>query len=388
MNFWSLISSSYKSLIKHKRRTFLSILGIIIGVFTVIIVLSLTEAFRTFVMDEYKKVGKDLMWVAFENSYQQFTEKDMNVFNRPQFIKMYSPYTSAMFNLIKDGNEGVVKVIGTNSNYSHIRFLRVNGRYINDSDIISKANVCVISDDVRKKFMYKHLNPIGENLRIKGINFTVVGYLAPPESNTRTGLDEGSDIFIPFSTFEKVFGTNRIDMVFFSVDDETKNAQNKTEIYQLLLGIGKDNLSFHIDSVYDNMKSMSLVFFAISFFTTIISSVGLIVSGIGIMNVLLMTIAERRWEIGLRKAVGADNQNIFLYFLMESIILCSIGAVIGLVLSFAAITIISFITKLQISVSWIAASVSITFCSIVGLFFGIFPSFKASKLEPLECLEQ
>src|SRR5690606_14800035 len=127
-----------------------------------------------------------------------------------------SPYTSAMFNLIKDGNEGVVKVIGTNSNYSHIRFLRVNGRYINDSDIISKANVCVISDDVRKKFMYKHLNPIGENLRIKGINFTVVGYLAPPESNTRIGLDEGSDIFIPFSTFEKVFGTNRIDMVFFS----------------------------------------------------------------------------------------------------------------------------------------------------------------------------
>lgn len=391
MNFWSLISSSYKSLKKHKRRTFLSILGIIIGVFTVIIVLSLTEAFRLFVMDEYKKVGSNLMWVSFENKAEinyQFTEEDLALFNKTQFIKFYSPYTATVIDFQKDGNKGSVNVVGTNPNYALIRSLKINGRYINELDIMSKANVCVISDHVRKKYMYKKIDPIGENIQIKGVNFTVVGYLSPPTSNTRTGLDNESEIFIPFLPFKRVFRTSRVDRVFFSVEDERKIDQYKSDIFQLLLGAGHGHLSFHIDSVYDSMKSMSLLFFAVTFFTTLISSIGLIVSGIGIMNVMLMTIAERRWEIGLRKAVGADNRSIFLYFLIESIILCAIGAFIGLLLSFIAITIISFITNLKINLSWLSATISISFCSLVGLFFGIFPSFKASKLEPLECLEQ
>jgi putative ABC transport system permease protein len=177
-------------------------------------------------------------------------------------------------------------------------------------------------------------------------------------------------------------------MVLFSVKDPEKSEQYSAEIQQKLLSRKSGNLQVRIDSIYKNMKNVSIIFMVATLGAAVITSVGLIVSGIGIMNVLLMSIAERKWEIGLRKAVGADNKSILLQFLMESILLCIMGALIGLLLSVGIIEVLSFFAKLSIKISWVSVVISVGFCSFVGVFFGIFPAIKASKLDPLECLEQ
>ena len=393
MELICLIKVTYKSLTKQKLKSFLSVLGIIIGVLTVVIMTSISEGFREYVMNEYNKVGHNLMWVIPKNSdvgdvRGQLVEEDLSIFYENEFVDMVSPYTSADFYMKRSGREGVVKIVGVNSSYDRLRLLNINGRFINDNDIVSKSNVCVISDEVRKNYLYQNISPIGEKIQVDGVSYVVIGCLAESQSNTKTGLDDKDSILIPYSAFERNYGTKRIDMVLFSVKDPEKSEKYSAEIQQKLLSRKSGNLQVRIDSIYKNMKNVSIIFMVATLGAAVITSVGLIVSGIGIMNVLLMSIAERKWEIGLRKAVGADNKSILLQFLMESILLCIMGALIGLLLSVGIIEVLSFFAKLSIKISWVSVVISVGFCSFVGVFFGIFPAIKASKLDPLECLEQ
>lgn len=389
MSLWNLIKSSFSSLKKNKMRSFLSILGIIIGVVTVITVLSTSEAFRTYIIKEYKNVGTKLMWLIPDDGNRSINkgleEKDLNILSSLSFVKLSSPYTSMPHSIKMNGQQGNINVVGVNSSYDEIRMLKAEGQFISNIDYINKSRVCVISDDVRKIYLNRNINPIGSSLKIKGVNFTVIGYLPPKNSSAKLGLDESNCVYIPLSTFWNCFDTQSIDMIMFTVDDETMCSQYKATIQQKAMGTNKN---IKIDSVYENMKNMDFIFTTVTIVTILITSIGLIVSGIGIMNVLLMSIAERKWEIGLRKAVGADNRNILMQFLTESVMLSFIGAASGLIVSLAMIISLSFFTKLPINISWFAAVVSISFCSIIGIFFGIFPAIKAAGLEPVECLEQ
>lgn len=394
MRLLTLVKCSYLSLRKNKMRSFLSILGIIIGVVTVIAVLTLSEAFRTYVINEYNQIGNNLMWAMPDNTKQsnnkigRLKSNDINKFNDFNFISGLSPYASTQQYIKMNGQEGLINVVGTNSYYDNLRMLDVQGRFINDIDNINISRICVISDDIRKKFLYRDMDPNGNTITFNGMEFTVVGFLPPKKSNTQIGLSEDNSIYIPINTYRRSFQTDDIDMILFSVADETKAEQYKSIISQKFLDTKDGGLKIKVDSVYENKKNAKFLFSIITVVTVLITSIGLVVSGIGIMNVLLMSIAERKWEIGLRKAIGADNGSILLQFLVESVLLCFTGAVIGLVLSLILIITVCFFAKINANLSWYAIIVSVSFCNVIGVFFGIFPAIKASKLDPMECLEQ
>lgn len=394
MDFWSLLRSTSSSLVKHKMRSFLSILGIIIGVTAVVLTVSVSEGLRSYVFQQYENVGHSLMWVIpeydsqIDKKFSQLTTKDLPIFDQMDFIIKYSPYVSNSYHLRKDGREGIVEIVGVSPNYGDLRLLQPIGRFITENNMLSLSNVCVISDEIRMKYFYSVIDPIGEAINLNGIRYTVVGYLPPKDSTTKNGLDENLSIYIPFTTMQQRFGTERIDMVIFSVVDETKSSEYKNIIQQQMLGQKRGDFKMRIDSIYENMKNMNLLFDLATAGTALITSVGLIVSGIGIMNVLLMSIAERRWEIGLRKAVGANNKSILIQFLTESLLLCIVGAATGLIFSIAVVELVNYFFKLSIQLSFVAVGISIGFCSLVGIFFGIYPAIKAARLDPLECLEQ
>lgn len=390
MKIVSLIKCSYISLIKDKMKSFLSILGIIIGVLTVVTVLSISEYFRTYVMNEYEKVGDNLMWITPDYSQSNnsiLSLDDVENIKKFPFIQGASPYAVTTEKININGRVGNVSVVGVNAYYKELRSLDVTGRFISDVDNLNSNRICVISDSVRKKYVSRDLDPTGSTITLNGEDFTIVGYLPSKKDSTQNGLDEDNSIYIPYNSFCRYYESEKLDMYMFSIDDATSVARYKTLVQQSLLGVSQD-IKLKIDSVSENMRNMQFVFNIITCVTILITAVSLMVSGIGIMNVLLMSITERRWEIGLRKALGADNRTILLQFLIESLLLCITGAAIGLIVSKASVIILSYFIKINIQLSMFAVLVSVSFCCLIGLFFGIFPAMKAAKFEPLECLEQ
>lgn len=386
----SLVKCSYDSLVKDKMKSFLSILGIIIGVITVVTVLSISEHFKTYVMNEYEKVGNNLMWITSDNSQSKnsvLSLEDVDNIKQFSFVQSASPYAVTTEKLNINGRTGNVSVVGVNASYKVLRSLDVNGRFICDVDDLNNNRICVISDSVRKKYVNRNIDPTGSTITLNGEDFTIVGYLPAKKESTKNGLDEDNAIYIPYNSFCRYYEREKLDMFLFSIDDVASVKKYKTLIQQSLLSVSQD-INLKIDSISENMKNMQFVFNIITCITILITAVSLMVSGIGIMNVLLMTITERRWEIGLRKALGADNRTILLQFLIESLLLCITGAIIGLFISKASVIILSYFIKINIQLSMFAVLVSVSFCCLIGLFFGIFPAMKAAKFEPLECLEQ
>lgn len=386
----SLVKCSYDSLVKDKMKSFLSILGIIIGVITVVTVLSISEHFKTYVMNEYEKVGNNLMWITSDNSQSKnsvLSLEDVDNIKQFSFVQSASPYAVTTEKLNINGRTGNVSVVGVNASYKVLRSLDVNGRFICDVDDLNNNRICVISDSVRKKYVNRNIDPTGSTITLNGEDFTIVGYLPAKKESTKNGLDEDNAIYIPYNSFCRYYEREKLDMFLFSIDDVASVKKYKTLIQQSLLSVSQD-INLKIDSISENMKNMQFVFNIITCITILITAVSLMVSGIGIMNVLLMTITERRWEIGLRKALGADNRTILLQFLIESLLLCITGAIIGLFVSKASVIILSYFIKINIQLSMFAVLVSVSFCCLIGLFFGIFPAMKAAKFEPLECLEQ
>ncbi|WP_455718087.1 ABC transporter permease [Anaerosporobacter sp.] len=390
MKILSLVKCSYDSLVKDKMKSFLSILGIIIGVITVVTVLSISEYFRTYVMNEYEKVGDNLMWITPDYSQSKnsvLSLEDVDNIKKLSFIQSTSPYAVTTEKLDINGRTGNVSVVGVNASYKDLRSLDVKGRFICDVDDLNCNRICVISDSVRKKYVNRSIDPIGSTITLNGEDFTIVGYLPSKKESTKNGLDEDNAIYIPYNSFCRYYESEKLDMYMFSIDDVASVTKYKTLIQQSLLSVSQD-INLKIDIVSENMKNMQFVFNIITCVTILITAVSLMVSGIGIMNVLLMSITERRWEIGLRKALGADNRTILLQFLVESLLLCITGAIIGLFVSKASVIILSYFIKINIQLSIFAVLVSVSFCCLIGLFFGIFPAMKAAKFEPLECLEQ
>ncbi|WP_455717285.1 ABC transporter permease, partial [Anaerosporobacter sp.] len=343
MKILSLVKCSYDSLVKDKMKSFLSILGIIIGVITVVTVLSISEYFRTYVMNEYEKVGDNLMWITPDYSQSKnsvLSLEDVDNIKKLSFIQSTSPYAVTTEKLDINGRTGNVSVVGVNASYKDLRSLDVKGRFICDVDDLNCNRICVISDSVRKKYVNRSIDPIGSTITLNGEDFTIVGYLPSKKESTKNGLDEDNAIYIPYNSFCRYYESEKLDMYMFSIDDVASVTKYKTLIQQSLLSVSQD-INLKIDSVNENMKNMQFVFNIITCVTILITAVSLMVSGIGIMNVLLMSITERRWEIGLRKALGADNRTILLQFLVESLLLCITGAIIGLFVSKASVIILS-----------------------------------------------
>lgn len=393
---------SIHSLRLNKMRSALTALGIIIGVGSVIAMISLGAGARTQVTERIKAMGTNLVMVipgkmsfrgpghAGATSIQSLTLDDANYLkSRCNLIKEIAPVIAGSA-IVKYKNKTLnTTVSGVPPVYFQIRELKSSsGRLFYDRDNEGYRNVCVLGNNV-KQDLFADLDPVDMLIKLKNVNYRVIGVLETKGEASIGGQDD--NVFIPLSTAQlRLFGTDKVRVINMEIASDKVITDAIKEIERLMRIKHKitdpENDDFTVRSQKEMQQLMESVTGVLTLLLGGIAAISLLVGGIGIMNIMLVTVTERTREIGIRKAIGAKRKDILVQFLIESITLSLVGGLVGILLGIGGSVAISKIAKWTTTVTPISILISFFFAVAVGLFFGIYPANKASKLNPIEAL--
>ncbi|MEI6529153.1 MAG: ABC transporter permease [Candidatus Falkowbacteria bacterium] len=393
---WEIVKMSFESLLAKKTRTFLSMLGIIIGVATVIAVFAVGKGAQESVNSQFQNLSANSILIM-PNRGRGFTSSSKLSATDAQLLLSADHIASAAGAI--QGNASVsygstdksYGIVGADQNFISLSNLTIeSGRGIDETDISGKTQVAVIGSTVVSDLFAGSNNVVGEMITVAGKKIEVVGVLK--KLGSRVGMisiDEA--IIVPSSTAEKsILGSRGQVMITTTVDNVNNSGAATSSITSILRAEHKLKASQEDD--FRIMDAGSMVAAAqasaktLSTLLTAIAAITLLVSGIGIMNVMFVTVAERTKEIGIAKAIGGKQSDILTQFLLESIILSMVGGLIGMIIGQAAIPIISYFKLMSMASSWTGPVLGFSFSVLVGVFFGFYPAFKASRLDPVDAL--
>jgi len=393
---------SFNSLRLNKMRSGLTMLGIIIGVGSVIAMISLGAGARTQVTKQIQSMGTNMVMLmpgkmSFRGpghfgstSALSLTLDDATYLkNRCNLIKEIAPQISGSVIVKYKSKTLNATVSGVPPAYFAIRELKpASGRLIYDKDNEGYRNVCVLGNNI-KKDLFADLDPVDMVIKLKNVNYRVIGVLETKGEASMGGQDD--NVFIPLSTAQlRMFGTDKVRMITMEITS-SKDIDNAIKEIEKLMRIkhkisNPEDDDFTVRSQKEMQQLMENVTGTLTLLLGGIAAISLLVGGIGIMNIMLVTVTERTREIGVRKAIGAKRKDILVQFLIESITLSIVGGMVGILLGVGGSVAISKIAKWTTTVTPISIFISFFFSIAVGLFFGIYPANKASKLNPIEAL--
>ncbi len=393
-----------------KLRAALTMLGIIIGVAAVIGVMSIGIGASYYISSQIESVGTNVVTIipgaisqggirsAF-GAQQTLTYEDYQALARPENVPdamAVAPSLNRPAQVVAGPNNYNTTVVGTTPESEVIRnIVMASGRYITEQDLAASANVAVLGDTVAKQ-LFPDSDPVGQTIRINRLAFTVIGVMAPKGSNLFVNLDDL--VVIPYTTaYNKLFGgrsprgEGRIvtAITIKAADADAINrvmeeaAQVLRQRHNIRPGQGDD---FSVLNAAELLSTFNAITTALTVFLSAIAAISLVVGGIGIMNIMLVSVTERTREIGIRKAVGARRRDILLQFLVESVILSVTGGVFGILGGIALAEAIRLTGLIQPLVSPFSVLLATLFAVAVGLFFGIYPAQRAARLDPVEAL--
>ncbi len=287
------------------------------------------------------------------------------------------------------GNWGAA-IVGVEPDLRQVRNWSVtHGRFVNDDDVKKAANVCLIGETVRQKLFPDKANPVGEWLRVPPLRLQVVGVLGE-KGRSPTGADQDNQIFIPLTSMRTLVGEQRIDVILASTHNETELDAAKAAIVHALrqqhrLKPDAPN-DFDVSSVREMAELAEVLTKTLQILVGIIASISLIVGGIGIMNIMLVSVTERTREIGIRMAVGATGQDVLVQFLIEAVVLALGGGVLGVSLGIGGAWALAEVAGWPLVISPGMVLLAFAVAAGVGIFFGYYPAYKASRLDPIEAL--
>lgn len=405
MDLKSTLKMALVSLKINKMRSILTSLGVIIGVSSVIIMLAVGEGASQKIAKDMESMGSNLLMIHSaaatsggvrmgRGTKPTLTLKDANVIEKECTGLLGVAPTSKETQQLTYGNQNwSTNVTGTNSDYIKIRDWEIlYGRNFFSEELKNSSKVAIIGNTVSNE-LFGDVNPVNKTIRIGNVPFKVIGLLKPKGQNGM-GQDEDDIVFIPILTAQKkVFGSefpNTVNMIMVkTVDDNQLNVaeQQITEILRRRHKIGVNglddfevrNLAQMQETIKSSAKTMSILLGAIA-------SVSLMVGGIGIMNIMLVSVTERTKEIGIRMAIGATTFDIRLQFLIESLLLSLFGGVIGIITGVLGAVLIKILTGTNIFITGFSIIISIGFSALIGVTFGFYPAYRASLLNPIEAL--
>lgn len=386
MNLRESMKMAIRSIKTNKMRAFLTMLGIIIGVASVIVLVSIGQGSSKSVKDQINGLGTNLLTVNITDTEAVvLTDEMVTELADLQGVSEVSPVVTGRV-YAKNGSESAqVSMTGTNAAYSSVKDLELSqGRFLSDLDSELRLKNVVLGSDTAET-LFGNGKAVGETFQIGGISYHVVGVLQ--SKGTSLGSSGDDVIIAPISTAKRALKSMAIGSVYVKAESEDMLTPAMYRIQGTLTSLfpnQSDNYS--VSNQEDLMETMSSVSDTMTLMLGGIASISLLVGGIGIMNIMLVSVSERTKEIGIRKAIGADRKSILQQFLLEAVVLSSMGGLAGVVIGIGLAELVSVTAGLTISLSFSITALAFLFSLFIGVIFGVFPANKASKLNPIQAL--
>lgn len=392
---------AWASLVANKLRSLLTMLGIIIGVAAVIALVSIGNGVKQDIEDSISSLGSNLLVVMpgaprtpgvrpSQGSMKSLKISDYEAIAKLEGVKAASPMTNGSYVVIYQNKNWTTSVAGVNANFQDVNnWTMTSGRFFSDKNVQNRERVAVVGQTVVKN-LFADEDPVGKEIRVKNIPFRVIGVLKS-KGNGTMGNDQDDTVLIPYTTsMERVEGIDYLRMVYVVAKDDEGIDRLQADIENLLRvrhNIKDTNLDdFNIQNMKSIMETVAQTTGTFTLFLGAVAAISLVVGGIGIMNIMLVSVTERTREIGVRKALGATYSVIVTQFLIESIVISLMGGFIGIAFGIGASKVIGMVSGMSTVVSVPTIIMSFAFSMAIGLIFGIYPARKAAKLNPIDAL--
>ena len=402
MNFFNLLKIALKALNNNKLRCFLTMLGIIIGVASVITMLAIGQGSKDSIKSQISEMGSNMIMIHPGNMQrggvrqsaddnQTLTVADYEAMQQLSGVAAISPSVNSGGQLVNGNNNYPSTIYGITPGYLDIRKLKVkSGSMFGERDIKLASKVCVLGKTVVDNLFPDGTDPVGHVIRFGKIPFTVIGVLESKGTNSM-GMDQDDVVLAPYTTvMKRILAIDYLQGLYASAEDENKTDEVIDDITTLLrtnhkIKEGADD-DFEIRSQQELSEMMNSTSDMMTVLLACIAGISLLVGGIGIMNIMYVSVTERTREIGLRMSIGARGIDILSQFLIEAVIISVTGGLIGILVGGLASWLVNLIARWPVNVQAYSVILSFAVCTITGVFFGWYPARKASNLDPIEAI--
>ncbi len=404
--YFDAFQIAVKSILEHKLRAFLTLIGIIIGVAAVVVVGASISGLKTYVIDKVSKVlGSNHFMITRMANTGRISDEEFERRNRRNKDVLWEEYEYVRDNckmcfaigasmnagaeINQDGIEmPSVRIIGHTANMVDIEDKTISpGRFFSDSEVERSAKVCVLGTDVQEKF-FPNQNPIGQTIRVRGVPLQIIGIEEKRGSFFGDSMDR--NIYIPVTLHHQIFSRNgglqlhgkaaNAEVFKETIENATLTLRNKRQL------LGSEEETFSVVNTDEFNSTMDQFTGAIAAVVVPITMIILVVGGIVVMNIMLVSVTERTFEVGLRKALGATRKQILLQFLIESALLCVVGGILGLILATGVTQLITVLLEITMTITFGYIILSVGVSSIIGVLAGLYPAWKAARLDPIVAL--
>ncbi len=398
MHLGEALRFSVDALRSNRIRTLLTALGLVIGNASVILVVTISLTSREYILEQISGVGSNLIMAYFETGSREATTVAADFVNiadveavRSQLgsrIVAATGVMSAYDSIVMDGRPRDVLILGSDDQYAYVRNLvQLAGRPLDPSDVVLRQRVALLTEELAERLYGSQQAAVGQVLKIRGLQFTVVGTFK--EKTATFGLSElaRETILIPITVLRYFVPYERIDPLYVQARRAQDVPSLTEEVRRILESRHRPGANYYVGNLTGILEAARKIALVLTIVLILISTIALVISGIGIMNIMLVTVTERTREIGIRMAVGASRRDILQQFLFEAVLISVSGGLAGVLLGVAIpFSAQFFLSALQISVSWISIVVAFGVSFLVGLLFGLLPANRAARLNPTEAL--
>ncbi len=395
MNFMEAAGFAFDSLNANRLRAALTMLGMVIGTASIILVVTIALTGKDYIMRQIQGVGSNLIYLYYETGGTVSAEKtlsdevslaDLKAIRGLPGVAAAAGIVVNHDRLVFDGRERDITVIGTTPDYQWVRNLRIlSGRFFDSSDEFSFNKVCVLTPDLARR-LFGSINVYGESIKIFQVKFWVIGVFQEGVETFGTSEISTYSALIPLSVTRNFNRTEKLDEIYASAQNASLVPVVTLRIRQLMESRHRLGASYRVENLAEILKAADRIATALGVILFLIGSISLIISGIGIMNIMLVTVTERTREIGLKMAIGARRREILYQFLAESIFMAIVGGVAGVLCGVAGPLITNWVTGFDVPISWISIFLAFALSLVVGTIFGLIPANRAARLNPTEAL--